>query len=365
MRGYNHRSEYRLMTKDEVRDYGLGKSFNELKEIPVDKIAPLPLNCNYVDDETFAKLVEDIKANDLCYAILVRPVGPDRYQIVDGHHRFRAVLELGGTVIKAEVVEMDENEAQITNVRLNMERGHLDLVKLAEVFSVEKKKGHSEAEIGKGYGFSQQRISQILEINGYSEGMKHVLTTRVVSERHTRAIVGGIKDQKLQLQVADEVIKRRLSTRETEELIRELKGVKKAKRASRKSPEVAELSTAMPSATAVPAAPAENAPNAPNTTCGGTVATAVQRTPGATDEGTPKSPANLTQIEFSLRGISERETFSPITLLYVGYLKYLGGPEMEKMSFGEVIDYVVRKFCEEKDLYIRVTRSSITDNVRI
>lgn len=245
------------------------------KMIPVDKIVPMQLNCNRLDDEMFAKLVEDIKANDLRYEVLVRQVGPDRYQLVDGEHRWRAVKQLGGTVIKAKIIDMDEDEAQITNVRLNMERGHLDLVKLAEVFSVEKSKGRSEAEIGRGYGFSQQRISQILAINGYSEGMKHLLTTRVVGEGHTRVIVGGIKDQKLQLQVAEEVIKRRLSTRETEELIRELKGVKKAKRASRKSSEVAELSLAMPSAPAVSAAPAENAPNVPNTTGGGPVATAV------------------------------------------------------------------------------------------
>lgn len=48
-------------------------------------------------------------------------------------------------------------------------------------------------------------------------------------------------------------------------------------------------------------------------------------------------------IEMGIRGVQSKETFSPITIVLLSYLKYLGGDEMTTMSFGDMVDYTARE----------------------
>lgn len=103
--------------------------------------------CNELDIETFRRLEEDIKTNNLRYPILVRQTGPKRYEIIDGEHRWKAAKELGWHEIEAQVVEMDEGEAEVANYKLNSARGNTNPVKVAMLFDIEKRRGLSEAKI--------------------------------------------------------------------------------------------------------------------------------------------------------------------------------------------------------------------------
>lgn len=91
---------------------------------------------------------------------------------------------------------------------------------MAELFDRERKKGLTEAEIGKRYGRSQQWVSEYLNIRKYSDQMKQLLTSRLVTLEHARAIVSMVKDPRLQVQISKKVVKERLSVRETKVAIR-------------------------------------------------------------------------------------------------------------------------------------------------
>jgi hypothetical protein len=49
---------------------------------------------------------------------------------------------------------------------------------------------------------SRQRFSPIIAVNGYSEGMKRLITSRLVTAEHARRIEGRIDDTEMRLQVA-------------------------------------------------------------------------------------------------------------------------------------------------------------------
>jgi hypothetical protein len=68
-------------------------------------------------------------------------------------------------------------------------------------------------------------------------------------------------------------------------------------------------------------------------------------------------------IEMAIRGVNTRETFSPITILLLSYLKYLGGEQMKDASFGFMVDWAVRKLCRDKGIDIQIGRSVLPDDI--
>lgn len=70
-------------------------------------------------------------------------------------------------------------------------------------------------------------------------------------------------------------------------------------------------------------------------------------------------------IEMAIRGVNSKETFSPVTILLLSYLKYLGGPDMSDMAFGEMVDWAVRRLCKEKGIDIQIGRNYLPENVRM
>jgi ParB family chromosome partitioning protein len=189
-----------------------------IMKVPLDKIMPRPLNCNELDDETFNGLMEDIKLNGLRYPVLVRQIGQESYELVDGEHRWLAAKRLGWKEIEAQVVNMGEEDAEVANFKLNSGRGQLNPVKVAMLFDKERRRGLSQEKIGKKFNLSQQRVSQYLEILTFPEEIRNLLTNRLVgfTMEHARRITDIIKEPELQAQVAKKVIDEGLSVREAE-----------------------------------------------------------------------------------------------------------------------------------------------------
>jgi ParB family chromosome partitioning protein len=200
---------------------GAVRAPNEQKRImrvAVDKVTPRRININYLDTEGYSALREDMKANGQRIPAEVRQVGADAYELVDGEHRWRAAMELGWREIEVIVTAMSDDQADVANFVLNAARGRMSPVRAAMLFDEDRRKGRSEAEIGEKYGCSQQRVSLYLETLTYPVEIQRLLTNQLVNftMAHAKAIVKGIKDPDLQLQVANKTIAEGLSVREVE-----------------------------------------------------------------------------------------------------------------------------------------------------
>lgn len=203
-------------------------------KIPLVKIKPRPLNVNQLDDETYAKLVQSMKENGQLSPILVRHIGPELLEIIDGEHRWKAANQLKWDEIEARVVDMSDEEADILNYRLNSERGNVNPINFAMKLRKGIERGLSQERIGQDYGITQARVSQYLEILTYPEGIQRMLISRLMkfTMEHARKIMSMIDDVELQAQVAKKVIEEGLSVRETEAAIKALldEGRKEAQR---------------------------------------------------------------------------------------------------------------------------------------
>ncbi|WP_422444346.1 ParB/RepB/Spo0J family partition protein [Thermoanaerobacterium sp. DL9XJH110] len=105
----------------------------EVKNLPIDKVRANSWNPNQMDAKTMAKLKADIRRKGVVQPILVRPVGPDEWEIVDGFHRWTILQELGYTEVPAIVLDFDDAEAKLKTLQLNYMRGAAVPIRLANL----------------------------------------------------------------------------------------------------------------------------------------------------------------------------------------------------------------------------------------
>jgi ParB family chromosome partitioning protein len=137
-----------------------------LREIDLDRIEPNP----YQPRRTFAAaalqaLADSISRHGLLQPICVREVTADRYQIVAGERRFRAVTALRWTTIPAIVTQTDDPRtlALIENVQ----REDLDAVELAAALqALLNEHGATHEQLGLLIGKSQAYVTRMLGILG-------------------------------------------------------------------------------------------------------------------------------------------------------------------------------------------------------
>lgn len=104
----------------------------EIQDIEIDKIYPNKWNPNTMSERTFEHLKAEYQRVGYLQPILVRRVG-DKYEIIDGEHRWRAGVELGFKKLKCIIVDFDEKTAKLTTINMNHIKGIEDPFKLSEL----------------------------------------------------------------------------------------------------------------------------------------------------------------------------------------------------------------------------------------
>jgi len=94
------------------------KNENRIAGIAIERLAPHPDNPNRMSKGNFAKLVRNIERTGRYEPLVVRPKD-DGFQIINGHHRWRALQELGYKTVDAVVWDIDDGETDILLATLN------------------------------------------------------------------------------------------------------------------------------------------------------------------------------------------------------------------------------------------------------
>ena len=94
---------------------------NMIQSISLDKLIPHPDNPNSMSKASFKKLVRNIDQTGRYEPLVVRPC-PDkigRFQIINGHHRAKALAQLGYETADAIVWDIDDEQTDILLATLN------------------------------------------------------------------------------------------------------------------------------------------------------------------------------------------------------------------------------------------------------
>lgn len=194
-----------------------------LREIEPDKQQPR----KSFDEAALQELADSIKEHGLLQPILVRPNPMGGYRIVAGERRWRASRIAGLEEIPVIIRQMGDNEAMEAALIENLQREDLDPIEEALGYQqLMEKFGFTQEETAKKISKSRSAIANSLRLLSLPQSILEMLKTGALSTGHAKVIM-SLPDEKLQKQVAQEVIEHSLSVRKTEELVKKLQKAEK------------------------------------------------------------------------------------------------------------------------------------------
>jgi len=166
------------------------------------------------------ELAASIREKGILQPILVRPAPGQagHYQIVAGERRWRAAQKAGLHTVPVIVRELDDLDVLEIGIIENVQRADLNPIEEARGYKVlQDRFGRTQDALAQVVGKSRPHIANTLRLLALPEGVQdHVLHGRL-SAGHARALITSENADAL----ADEVIAKGLSVRQTEALVRE------------------------------------------------------------------------------------------------------------------------------------------------
>ncbi|MFG2856567.1 ParB/RepB/Spo0J family partition protein [Streptomyces mirabilis] len=201
----------------EVPSAPVGAHFAEL---PLDYITPNPRQPRDVfDEDALSELVTSIKEVGLLQPVVVRQVGPARYELIMGERRFRACREAGLEAIPA-IVRATEDEKLLLDALLeNLHRAQLNPLEEAAAYDqLLQDFNCTHDQLADRIGRSRPQVSNTLRLLKLSPAVQRRVAAGVLSAGHARALL-SVADSEEQDRLAHRIVAEGLSVRAVEEIV--------------------------------------------------------------------------------------------------------------------------------------------------
>lgn len=171
------------------------------------------------DDEAIAELAHSIKEFGLLQPIVVREVGPERFQLVMGERRLRAAQRAGLTWLPA-IVRHTEDDALLRDALLeNIHRVQLNPLEEAAAYEqLLAEFGVTHDQLADRLGRSRPVVSNMIRLLRLPVAVQRRVAAGVLSAGHARALL-GLEDQGRQEELATRIVAEGMSVRATEEAV--------------------------------------------------------------------------------------------------------------------------------------------------
>lgn len=171
-----------------------------------------------MDEGSLYELAESIKAQGVMQPILVRPVGPDKYEIIAGERRTRAAKLAGLDEVPVLVKEVPDEAAAAMALIENIQREDLNPLEEAQGLQrLVSEFGLTHEQAAQAVGRSRSAASNLLRLLHLAEPVQHMLMAGDLDMGHARALLS--LDAAQQILSANEIAAKKLSVREAEKLV--------------------------------------------------------------------------------------------------------------------------------------------------
>lgn len=230
-----------------VKKGGLGKGFDSLfldnstEELSEGGSVMLPIGDIEPDrgqprtkftEEALSELEASIREFGVLQPLLVRPMSDGSYKIVAGERRWRAARRAELTEVPVIIKNLTDSEAAAIALIENLQRE--DLNPIEEASGIQKlieEYGYTQDEAAQKLSKSRPAITNALRLLSLPDDVLKLVEDGQLSSGHARALL-GLDDAQQISDIAKEIVEKRLSVRQTEQLVKALKKPKKeAKRA--------------------------------------------------------------------------------------------------------------------------------------
>ncbi|MCX4665012.1 ParB/RepB/Spo0J family partition protein [Streptomyces uncialis] len=189
-------------------------------ELPLDSITPNPRQPREVfDEDALAELVTSIKEVGLLQPVVVRQVGPGRYELIMGERRWRACREAGLDLIPSIVRATEDDKLLLDALLENLHRAQLNPLEEAAAYDqLLKDFNCTHDQLADRIGRSRPQVSNTLRLLKLSPGVQRRVAAGVLSAGHARALL-SVDDSEEQDRLAHRIVAEGLSVRAVEEIV--------------------------------------------------------------------------------------------------------------------------------------------------
>ena len=208
-----------------------------IHQLAVEKIGPGPFQPRRdIKEEQLKELALSIEGQGIIQPIVVRERAVVdsqtgiRYEIIAGERRWRAAQLVGLDVVPVVIRAMSDASAVAIALIENIQRENLNPLEEAGAFQrliIEYEMTHQE--VANAVGRARASITNALRLLDLSPNVQTLLNDAKINMGHARSLL-SLTDPSMQLEVANLVIEKQLSVRDTEKLVRSiLEGANKRK----------------------------------------------------------------------------------------------------------------------------------------
>jgi len=192
----------------------------EIKKIPINQIIANRFQPRTVfDEDKIEELARTIHLHGIIQPIVVREFAVDKFEIIAGERRWRAMKKLGWAEVPAIVKNLSDTETASVALIENLQREELSPIeeaiaygKLLELHNL------TQEALAQRLGKGQSTVANKLRLLKLPQPIQDALLNKVITERHARALI-PLKDPEKQVTLLAEVIERNLNVKQTEERV--------------------------------------------------------------------------------------------------------------------------------------------------
>lgn len=214
---------------------------NNLKHLPVEQLKPGKYQPRKdMSEDSLDELAHSIKAQGVIQPIVVRQVDAFEYEIIAGERRWRASQRAQLTEVPCIIKDCPDEAAVAIALIENIQREDLNameeaiaLQRLMEEFEL------THQQTADAVGKSRTAVSNLLRLNQLNPDVKTMLEHGDLDMGHARALLA--LEGETQTEVAQTVVSKELTVRETETLVKDTLDPKPQKEKQPKDPDVLSL----------------------------------------------------------------------------------------------------------------------------
>jgi ParB family chromosome partitioning protein len=207
-----------------------------IKEISLSQITPNPYQPRKIfDEEKLKELANSIDTHGLMQPVVViKENETNNYILVAGERRFRAVKSLKLDTIQAIVANIEVSKLREYALLENIQRDDLNILEVAYSYAgLINEYNMTHEELSNIVHKSRSSITNILRLLTLSKYAQQCVSQDKISLGHAKVIMGLEEDD--QKTIIDSIMGQKLSVRETENLVRNLKNKEKKEQKTPKS----------------------------------------------------------------------------------------------------------------------------------
>jgi ParB family chromosome partitioning protein len=194
------------------------------QEISIDSIDPNPYQTRRrINEAALEELAESIRASGVVQPVVLRPAANGRFQLVAGERRWHASRRAGKTTIPAVVRQISNEQAMEITIIENLQREDLNPVEQARAFErLSREFGLTQEQIAARTGKDRASIANFIRLLKLPEDVQNALEAGALSFGHGKVLLALAGFPEHMERASREIIEKRLSVRQTEELVARL-----------------------------------------------------------------------------------------------------------------------------------------------